>query len=95
MIRDFFIYMGIHKITIIIVWHRDFTDVRVELVMCFITVPIGLIGSYCLFIPFTGKDTLATNIFETFTNATDPSKQVNKLELILTVMFRGGGDQPL
>ena len=95
MIWNFFIYVGIDKITIVIVRHGDFTDVGIEFVCSFVTIPVGFVSSDSLFVPFTGKDALTTNVLKTFTNATDTGKQVNKFEIVVTVMLGGRGYQPL
>ncbi|MNT89876.1 hypothetical protein D3C72_2306830 [compost metagenome] len=74
MIRDLLVNMGINKVTVFIIRHSDFTDIGVELVMFFVTIPVGLVGPDCLLVPLTGKYTLAANVLESFANATNAGK---------------------
>ena len=65
---------------------RDFPNIEIESVCLRIVKPVGFICAHSLFIPFTGKNALTTNVFETFSYTTDASKQVNKPECIVRVM---------
>ncbi|SLS11623.1 Uncharacterised protein [Klebsiella pneumoniae] len=68
--------------------HIDFTNIEIESVFLSIVKPVSFICAHSLFIPFTGKNALATDGFEALPYTSNPSKQVNKPEGIVRVMCR-------
>ncbi len=63
---------------------RDFTNIEIESVFLSIVKPVSFICAHSLFIPFTGKNALATDGFEALPYTSNPSKQVNKPEGIVS-----------
>lgn len=66
----------------------DIADIRVEMMLVRIAVPVSLVGTHGMFVPLAGKHALATDSFETVSDAADTGKQIDKAEGIVRVRSR-------
>ena len=66
----------------------DIADIRVELVLVRIAVPVGLVGPDSMFVPLAGKHALSADSFKTVSDTADTGEQIDKAEGIVRVRGR-------
>lgn len=64
--------------------------IRIELMFYWVVILIGFICLYCIGVLFVGKNILFVNGFKIFLNVVNFCKEINKMKLIVRVVFWWG-----